>query len=244
MSEAELHLLAGRLQGARRAAAARGELRFPLPVGYVRDDDGIIVLDPDEEVQAAIADVFACFEQTGSATRSSARSPTGGSRPAPTAAHGLASCSATAGSPTAAQTVLRNPATRAPTCSPGAAAAAASTPTARRPSQPGRAPQRHRTPVRRGQRTLAALAVPRPRPVPARRHRARRPRTRPTPGRRRPRHPALKKSDIECDRVVRICWVVAFEPRTLLIDPVSSTLPRGRYSRHDACSRSCRACAA
>ncbi|MGH2722410.1 MAG: recombinase family protein, partial [Actinomycetota bacterium] len=34
MSEAELHLLAGRLQGAKRAAAERGELRFPLPVGY------------------------------------------------------------------------------------------------------------------------------------------------------------------------------------------------------------------
>lgn len=29
MSEAELHLLAGRLQGAKRAAAERGELRFP-----------------------------------------------------------------------------------------------------------------------------------------------------------------------------------------------------------------------
>jgi DNA invertase Pin-like site-specific DNA recombinase len=67
MSEAELHLLAGRLQGARRAAAARGELRFPLPVGYVYDDDGAIILDPDEEVRAAVADVFACFEQTGSA---------------------------------------------------------------------------------------------------------------------------------------------------------------------------------
>jgi DNA invertase Pin-like site-specific DNA recombinase len=67
MSEAELHILAGRLQGARRAAAARGELRFPLPVGYVYDDDGDAVLDPDEEVRAAVADVFACFEQTGSA---------------------------------------------------------------------------------------------------------------------------------------------------------------------------------
>src|SRR4051812_22848331 len=43
MSEAELHVLAGRLQGARGAAAARGELRFPLPVGYVYDDDGKIV---------------------------------------------------------------------------------------------------------------------------------------------------------------------------------------------------------
>ena len=67
MSEAELHLLAGRLQGARRAAAERGELRFPLPVGYVYDDDGQVVADPDEEIRAAIADVFACFVQTGSA---------------------------------------------------------------------------------------------------------------------------------------------------------------------------------
>ena len=67
MSEAELHLLAGRLQGARRAAAERGELRFPLPVGYVYDDEGRIVIDPDEEVRAAVADVFACFQETGSA---------------------------------------------------------------------------------------------------------------------------------------------------------------------------------
>jgi DNA invertase Pin-like site-specific DNA recombinase len=46
MSEAELHLLAGRLQGARRAAAERGELRFPLPVGYVYDDEGQIASGP------------------------------------------------------------------------------------------------------------------------------------------------------------------------------------------------------
>src|SRR3954465_11172440 len=58
MSEAELHVLAGRLQGARRAAAERGELRFPLAVGYVYDDDGNIVMDPDDEVRAAVADVF------------------------------------------------------------------------------------------------------------------------------------------------------------------------------------------
>jgi DNA invertase Pin-like site-specific DNA recombinase len=67
MSEAELHILAGRLQGARRAAAARGDLRFPLPVGYVHDDDGATVMDPDEEVRAAVADVFAAFAATGSA---------------------------------------------------------------------------------------------------------------------------------------------------------------------------------
>ena len=66
-SEAELHVLAGRLQGAKRAAAQRGALRFPLPVGYVHDDDGATVMDPDEEIRAAVADVFAAFAARGSA---------------------------------------------------------------------------------------------------------------------------------------------------------------------------------
>jgi len=51
MSEAELHVLAGRLQGAKRAAAERGALRFPLPVGYVYDDDRAHVMDTDEEIR-------------------------------------------------------------------------------------------------------------------------------------------------------------------------------------------------
>jgi len=67
MSEAELHIIASRMQGAKRAAAERGELRFPLPVGCLYDQDGQIVIDPDEEVQAAITDLFRAFEQTGSA---------------------------------------------------------------------------------------------------------------------------------------------------------------------------------
>jgi DNA invertase Pin-like site-specific DNA recombinase len=67
MSEAELHILAGRLQGAKRAAAARGDLRFPLPVGLVRDAEGATVIDADQEVAAAVADVFAAFQATGSA---------------------------------------------------------------------------------------------------------------------------------------------------------------------------------
>jgi DNA invertase Pin-like site-specific DNA recombinase len=67
MSEAELHLLAGRLQGAKRAAAERGELRTPLPIGYVYDDEGRVVIDPDQEVATAIADVFTAFTATGSA---------------------------------------------------------------------------------------------------------------------------------------------------------------------------------
>jgi hypothetical protein len=67
MSEAELHILSSRLQGAKRAAAERGDLRTPLPVGYVYDDEGACVIDPDMEVQAAIRDVFAAFAAGGSA---------------------------------------------------------------------------------------------------------------------------------------------------------------------------------
>ena len=67
MSEAELHILAGRLQESKRAAARRGELRCPLPVGYLYDDDGHTIMDPHEEIRAAVADVFTAFEATGSA---------------------------------------------------------------------------------------------------------------------------------------------------------------------------------
>jgi len=67
MGEMELHVMAQRLQANKRAAAARGELRAPLPVGLVHDDAGDIVIDPDAGVQAAIRDVFAAFTACGSA---------------------------------------------------------------------------------------------------------------------------------------------------------------------------------
>ena len=67
MGEMELHVMAQRLQANKRAAAGRGELRTPLPVGLVHDDAGDIVIDPDAEVQAAIRDVFAAFAACGSA---------------------------------------------------------------------------------------------------------------------------------------------------------------------------------
>jgi hypothetical protein len=67
MSECELHFLASRLQGARQAAAERGELRIGLPVGYLYDDKGDIAMGPDAEVRAAVADVFAAFRAGGSA---------------------------------------------------------------------------------------------------------------------------------------------------------------------------------
>src|SRR5680860_1153652 len=48
-------------------ADVRGELRTPLPVGYVRDETGDVLIDPDAEVAAAVADVFAGFAACGSA---------------------------------------------------------------------------------------------------------------------------------------------------------------------------------
>jgi DNA invertase Pin-like site-specific DNA recombinase len=67
MGEMELHVMAQRLQANKRAAAERGELRTPLPVGLVHDETGDIVIVPDAEVQAAIRDVFAAFAACGSA---------------------------------------------------------------------------------------------------------------------------------------------------------------------------------
>jgi excisionase family DNA binding protein len=68
MSQAELHFIRARLQGGKRNKAQRGELRFPLPVGYVYGDaPGSVLLDPDSEVQNVIRLVFTIFRQTGSA---------------------------------------------------------------------------------------------------------------------------------------------------------------------------------
>ncbi|MGO9496676.1 MAG: recombinase family protein, partial [Solirubrobacteraceae bacterium] len=67
MSEAELHFIRARLVGGLRNKAARGELRLPLPVGLVRDEDDRIVLCPDEQVRHAIDRVFALWRALGSA---------------------------------------------------------------------------------------------------------------------------------------------------------------------------------
>jgi DNA invertase Pin-like site-specific DNA recombinase len=57
MSEAELQWLALRLTGARQSKARRGELRIPVPTGYVWNDSRL-ELDPDETVQRAVRLVF------------------------------------------------------------------------------------------------------------------------------------------------------------------------------------------
>jgi DNA invertase Pin-like site-specific DNA recombinase len=67
MAQAELHLLRGRLLGGKLNKARKGELRFPLPVGLCYDEEGRIVLDPDEEVRGAVELVFRLFRETGSA---------------------------------------------------------------------------------------------------------------------------------------------------------------------------------
>jgi DNA invertase Pin-like site-specific DNA recombinase len=67
MAQAELHFLRARLQGGKLNKAKRGELHFPLPIGFCYDDQGQIVPDPNEEVRGAVALVFALFRQTGSA---------------------------------------------------------------------------------------------------------------------------------------------------------------------------------
>jgi len=67
MSEAELHLLKARLRGGQLAKARRGELAMPLPVGFVYDPAGRVVLDPDQGVQQAVRHLFSTFARTGSA---------------------------------------------------------------------------------------------------------------------------------------------------------------------------------
>lgn len=67
MSEAELHFLRARLIGGKKNKAKKGELRFPLPVGYTYDLDGLTILDPDDEVQNSLRNIFLAFRTTGSA---------------------------------------------------------------------------------------------------------------------------------------------------------------------------------
>jgi DNA invertase Pin-like site-specific DNA recombinase len=67
MSQAELHFLRARLLGGKRNKAEKGELRFPLPVGLSYDDQGLTVLDPDEEIRGAVGLFFDCFAEAPSA---------------------------------------------------------------------------------------------------------------------------------------------------------------------------------
>src|SRR3984893_17399007 len=67
MAQAELHFLRARLLGGKLNKAKKGELRFPLPVGYCYEEQAGIIPDPDEEVRGAVELVFRLFRETGSA---------------------------------------------------------------------------------------------------------------------------------------------------------------------------------
>jgi DNA invertase Pin-like site-specific DNA recombinase/transposase len=67
MAEAELHVIRARLEGGIRNKAARGELRRGLPVGFIwGDQDGEVLIHPDQAVTGAIHTVFEKFAQMGS----------------------------------------------------------------------------------------------------------------------------------------------------------------------------------
>ena len=67
MSEAELYVIKTRLQGGILSKARRGELKVPLPVGFVYNDENKVILHPDKQIQKCFEIFFATFKRTGSA---------------------------------------------------------------------------------------------------------------------------------------------------------------------------------
>ena len=67
MSEAELHVLKARLVGGVLNKAQCGELKMPLPIGFIYDEEDRVILDPDQQVQQSLRIFFATFERVGSA---------------------------------------------------------------------------------------------------------------------------------------------------------------------------------
>lgn len=69
MSEAELHILQGRMHQALLNKARRGELCMLPPVGYVKRLTGEFALDPDEQAQGVIRLIFDEFDRLGTMRR-------------------------------------------------------------------------------------------------------------------------------------------------------------------------------
>jgi DNA invertase Pin-like site-specific DNA recombinase len=67
MSEAELHVLKARLRGGIMNKVRRGEYRCPLPTGFLYNDAGDVVLEPDSQIRETIAHFFETFSRVGSA---------------------------------------------------------------------------------------------------------------------------------------------------------------------------------
>lgn len=66
MSEAELHILRGRLDAGRRNKASRGEFYSQVPIGYVRTRTGV-ALEPDQQARDVVQLLFDKFAELGSA---------------------------------------------------------------------------------------------------------------------------------------------------------------------------------
>jgi DNA invertase Pin-like site-specific DNA recombinase len=67
MSEAELHVLRGRLEAGQRNKARRGELFSHASIGYVRSRTKGLELEPDEQARAVVHLIFDKFRELGSA---------------------------------------------------------------------------------------------------------------------------------------------------------------------------------
>jgi len=69
ISEMELHTIRARLTAGLLSKAERGELGLMLPVGLIREAGGVVVKDPDREVQARLELIFATFLRVRSAAQ-------------------------------------------------------------------------------------------------------------------------------------------------------------------------------
>ena len=65
MSEAELHILRGRMLAGARNKARRGELYNHAPIGYARVPGGGLMLDPDEQARDVVRLIFEEFDELG-----------------------------------------------------------------------------------------------------------------------------------------------------------------------------------
>src|SRR5205823_4442059 len=69
ISEMEMHTLRARLTAGLLNKAQRGELALALPIGLTRDVSGVVLKDPDREVQARLELIFTTFLRVGSASK-------------------------------------------------------------------------------------------------------------------------------------------------------------------------------
>jgi hypothetical protein len=65
MSEAELHVLKGRMHQGKLNKARRGELVVAVPVGYLKHATGEVTLDPDEHARSVVELIFDQFDRRG-----------------------------------------------------------------------------------------------------------------------------------------------------------------------------------